>query len=132
MTGKRVVVDAQKAPAGPMGPSLIVSKGHVYIAGAIGDHQDGKLVAGTVQDRTKRAFANVADRLSLLGLGLEDIVSVTIYLANYQKDFAAFNAAYSEVFSGEYRSMPCRLCLGVSDLWGETDVEVTCVAATRE
>ena len=50
---------------------MIVSGHLVFLAGAIGDKQ-GKLVEGTIQDRTRQAFQNVADRLSVIGLGLED------------------------------------------------------------
>ncbi|BGP36171.1 hypothetical protein JCM10450v2_000069 [Rhodotorula kratochvilovae] len=126
---RQVVVDAVKAPATNIGSSMIVSGHLVFLAGAIGDKQ-GKLVEGTIQDRTRQAFQNVADRLSVIGLGLEDVVSVTIYLSHYDEDFASMHEVYFGLFP-EGVARPCRTCVGVALLPAGTDIEVTCVAAKR-
>jgi 2-iminobutanoate/2-iminopropanoate deaminase len=83
----------------------------VYLAGCIGNDDQGKLVDGTIQDRTKRALFNAERRLQSVGLDLSDgmspfatiwhppsneptaltVVSVTIYLSKYTEDFAGMN-----------------------------------------
>jgi 2-iminobutanoate/2-iminopropanoate deaminase len=83
----------------------------VYLAGCIGNDDQGKLVDGTIQDRTKRALFNAERRLQSAGLDLSDgtsplipiwhapfnkptvltVVSVTIYLSKYTEDFAGMN-----------------------------------------
>jgi len=44
----------------------------VYLAGVIGFGPDGKLVDGTIQDRTTAALNTAASRLALAGLDLSD------------------------------------------------------------
>ncbi|GAA6006874.1 hypothetical protein JCM10207_009120 [Rhodosporidiobolus poonsookiae] len=126
---KQPVVDAAKAPITPYGSSMIVSGSTVYLAGAIAD-KGGKIIDGDIQAHTKQVFSNVADRLSVIGLGLEDVVSLTIYLSNYESDFASMNVAYGEAFA-HVAEKPCRTCVGVADLPAGTDIEVTCVAVKR-
>ncbi|ORY82876.1 Endoribonuclease L-PSP/chorismate mutase-like protein [Leucosporidium creatinivorum] len=129
-TTRQVIEHPSKAPITAIGSSVIVSGHLVFMAGAIGVDEAGNWVEGTVQDRAKAAFARVADRLSVLGLGLEDLLSVTIYLSKYEQDFADFNEAYSTLFGVDV-AKPCRTCVGVAALPAGTDIEVTCVAAKR-
>ncbi|GAA5915173.1 hypothetical protein JCM6882_001128 [Rhodosporidiobolus microsporus] len=125
---KQVVFDAKKAPTTAYGSTIIVSGTTVFLAGAIGD-RDGKLIDGDIKDRTLQAFGNVADRLSVIGLTLEDVVSITIYLSKYNEDFASMNEAYGSLPWGDEK--PCRTCVGVAALPAGTDIEVTVVAAKR-
>lgn len=47
----------------------------VYLAGCIGNDDQGKLVEGTIQDRTRRALFNAERRLQSVGLDLSDGMS---------------------------------------------------------
>lgn len=75
---RQVIGHPSKAPITAIGSSVIVSGSLVFMAGAVGVDEAGNWVEGTVQDRTKAVFARVSDRLSLLGLGLEDRESLNL------------------------------------------------------
>ncbi|RSH87131.1 hypothetical protein EHS25_003622 [Saitozyma podzolica] len=118
-------------PASVFGSDVIVSGGLVFSAGAVGEDEQGKLVEGTVRDRTKAAMQVVERRLATVGLDWTDVVHVTIYLSKYEQDFAAFNQAYAEGLPKDVPP-PVRICVGVAALYAGTDVELSVVAALRE
>ncbi|WVW79627.1 hypothetical protein I302_101596 [Kwoniella bestiolae CBS 10118] len=118
-------------PASIFGRNVVISRGHVYMAGAIGEDEDGKLLTGDIGDRTRGAMRVVERRLATVGLNLSDLVHVTIYLSNYHKDFEAFNIAYAACLPKD-AAPPARICIGVADLYEGTDVEISAVAVTRD
>ncbi|GAA5874314.1 hypothetical protein JCM8547_007560 [Rhodosporidiobolus lusitaniae] len=141
---KQVIVDAVKSPGAfsflssssscftPIASSMIVSGHLVFLAGAIGTDKDGKFVEGDIKARTKQAFANIEERLSVIGLSLDDIVSTTIFLSRYDTDFTEMNKAYAELFpESNPVPKPCRTCVGVAALPAGTNIEIQCVAAKR-
>ena len=71
-----------------------------------------KTLVMDITAQTRGCIENVATTLADVGLGLDDIVSVTTYLTD-MNDFAAYNAAYAEFF-GE--GGPVRTTVGVSQL----------------
>jgi 2-iminobutanoate/2-iminopropanoate deaminase len=91
----------------------------------------------TVADRTTASLSRIRSLLAQQpgSLGLEHIVSVTIYLTKYEEDFGPMNEAYMEAFR-EVRdagfAMPSRTCVGLVDLPEGTDVEITVVAGARD
>jgi hypothetical protein len=60
------------APASVFGSDVIVSGGLVFSAGAVGEDEMGKLVEGTVRDRTRAAMQVVKRRLGTVGLDWTD------------------------------------------------------------
>lgn len=63
---------------------------------------DGKMVEGTVQDRTRQVLANLKAVVEASGYSLADSVKATCYLSNLERDFEAFNEV-SGVGVGEVR-----------------------------
>lgn len=55
------------------------------------------------------------------------VVSIQIFLADYHKDFKAMNEAYIAAFKG-YEPLPVRTCVGIADLPGGHDIEMTVVS----
>lgn len=55
------------------------------------------------------------------------VVSIQIFLSEYRKDFADMNEAYIEALKG-YGPLPVRTCIGVADLPGKHDIEMTVVS----
>jgi enamine deaminase RidA (YjgF/YER057c/UK114 family) len=53
----------------------------VYLAGCIGNDDQGKIVEGTIQDRTRRALFNAERRLRSVGLDLSDGMFLSTVLA---------------------------------------------------
>lgn len=109
----------------PIGPySQGVEAGAVYCSGQIGaDPATGNLEAG-VGAQTARALANVESVLKEAGLGLEDVVKTTVFLAD-MSEFAQMNEVYSKRFSPPY---PARSTLQAAALPKEARVEIDAIA----
>jgi reactive intermediate/imine deaminase len=96
----------------------------LYVTGQMPTKPDGSLVASGIAAQTDQVLVNLARVLSLLGGGLEDVVSVRAYLLDWN-DYEAFNAAYQPWFASR---LPSRTCVGVSGLAAGARVEMDLVA----
>lgn len=86
---------------------------------------DAPLPDGIVA-QTKRVMDNLILILAGVGLGLEDVVQVRIYLTNFDHDYAAMNETYQAYFEPEKR--PARTTIGVTALAVGALVEIDMVA----
>ena len=64
---------------------------------------------GGVAAQTTQALANLRAILAAAGCGLEDVVKVTLYLAD-MSDFAAANKVYAEHFEEPYPARAAASC----------------------
>ncbi|MGH7500587.1 MAG: RidA family protein [Longimicrobiales bacterium] len=97
------------APAGAYSPvaragQLLFVSGQVPV-----DARTRQLVGGDVTTQTKAVLANVARVLGYAGATLDDVVSVTAYLARIE-DWDEFNEVYRSAFRPPY---PTRTTVGV-------------------
>ena len=83
----------------------------IIVSGQLG-LRDGALVDGGVTAQTAQAVANLVDRLSEMGAGLEHVVKTTCFLTEMAA-FTDFNEAYVVGF-GQHR--PARSTVGVTAL----------------
>lgn len=110
------------APKGPYSPAVRAGD-FVYVSGQTPrDPATGELGAADITSQTRRTLENVRRVLGQAGAGLEDVVSVTVYLQR-SDDWDAMNAVYREMFHGPY---PSRTTVG-ADLRGIL-VEISAVA----
>ena len=72
------------------------------------DPATGALVGNTVQEQTRQVIANLRNVLEAGGATLDDVVSITCYLAN-ERDWEAFNGEYRQLFRAPY---PTRTTVG--------------------
>lgn len=114
---------APPPPKGAYSPAVRAGP-FVFVSGQVPrDPLTGALVGpGDVGAQTRQTLANVRGALAAAGATLADVVSVTAYLADIG-DWAAFDAAYREVFTPPY---PTRTTVGAG-LTG-VRVEVTVAA----
>ena len=76
---------------------------------------DGKMVSYDVEAQVRAVFQNVRWVLEENGSSIERIVDVTCFLTDLERDFAAYNRVYAELFpSGP--NQPCRTTIGISAL----------------
>ena len=100
------------APAGPYSQAVRCGD-HFHISGQVGrDPATGRLVDGGIAAQTACIFRNFRTLLGELGCGLDDVLKVTVYLAN-MADFAEMNRVYAENFHLPY---PARTTVGVHEL----------------
>jgi 2-iminobutanoate/2-iminopropanoate deaminase len=102
--------------------------GLVFCAGQVGiDPATRALVPGGAVAELDQALDNLAAVLATAGLGLDDLVKVTLYLVDLG-DGAAINARWSERMPS---APPTRATVQVTALPGGGCVEIDAVAARR-
>ncbi|BGP16850.1 hypothetical protein JCM10213_003330 [Rhodosporidiobolus nylandii] len=111
--------------------SAILDGDTLYLSGNVGvDTATGQMVEGSVAERTTQAMKNIGRVVQAVGMGLGDLVTVTIYLSNYTNDFEPMNQAYIAAFPPGAR-FPARTCIGVAHLPKGTDIEISCIASKK-
>ena len=65
----------------------------LFLAGQIGENDDGNLVPGGIQAEAEQMMLNIAAALDRRGLAMQDVVKCTVFLADID-EWAAFNEIY--------------------------------------
>lgn len=107
------ITETSQAPAA-IGPySQAISVGNLLFAsGQIAlDPGTGAVVGKTIEQQAEQVMKNVAAILKANGIGFEQAVKTTCYLAD-MGDFTAFNEIYGRYFTGK----PARSCVAVKGL----------------
>jgi 2-iminobutanoate/2-iminopropanoate deaminase len=123
---RKEVVYTDKAPK-PIGPySQAVKVGPwLFLSGQIPiDPRSGEVVDGDIEVQTRRVLENVKAILESIGYTLDDVVKVTVYLADL-KDFPRFNNVYSEYFKDK---PPARTTVQVAGLPRNAKIEIDVIA----
>ena len=121
------VVYTKNAPDA-IGPysQAIVTGGLVFTSGQIAiDPATGEMPEG-IEAQTEQACMNVKALLDAAGLGFEDVVKTTCFIAD-MADFAAFNKVYEKYFV----SKPARSCVAVRQLPRNGLCEIEVIAENR-
>jgi 2-iminobutanoate/2-iminopropanoate deaminase len=109
-------------PKGPSSPAVRAGD-FIYVSGQTPrDPITGELTGSDVTAQTRSTLDNVRRVLEQAAAGLEDVVSVTVYLQR-SDDWDAMNSVYREVFRGPH---PSRTTVG-AELRGIL-VEISVVA----
>lgn len=95
-------------PAGPYSPAVRAGP-FVFVSGQVPkDPLRGTLVGTTVAEQSRQTLANLERALSAAGARMQDVVAVTVYLAD-ENDWGTFNGVYTGVFAPPY---PTRTVVG--------------------
>lgn len=128
-------VRVQDAPAaiGPYSQAQVVrthgGNRMVFTAGQIAlDPATGQLVEGGIAEQTERVFRNLAAVLAGAGVGFDDVVKTTVYLAD-MADFQAMNEVYARHLGV---SLPARTTIAAAGLPRGARVEIDCIAIGRD
>ncbi len=114
-----------KAPAaiGPYSQAISVN-GLLFTSGQIAlNPETGEVVGTTIEEQTEQVCKNLKAILEENGLGFENVVKTTCFLAD-MNDFAAFNGVYGNYFTGK----PARSCVAVKTLPKNVLCEVEVIA----
>lgn len=75
--------------------------------------------------QVRSVFNNVRAVLEACDAHWEDLVDVTVFLVNMERDFHTFNRIYAEYFKD---NQPCRTTVGIDSLPTPIAIELKCVA----
>ena len=106
-------ISTENAPAaiGPYSQAIEVN-GFIFASGQVPlCPKTGVVVGNDITEQATRTCENIKGLLAAAGVGFENVVKTTCFLAE-MADFAAFNAVYAEYFVGK----PARSCVAVKDL----------------
>ncbi len=120
------IIKTNRAPAA-IGPyNQAVDTGDlVFVAGQIPiDPSQGKIVEQNVAGQTRQVIENIGAILAAGGLGLDNVVKTTVFLAS-MNDFKEMNQVYAEFFT---KDPPARATVEVSALPLGARVEIEAVA----
>ncbi len=122
---QKELISTDKAPAaiGPYSQAVAWDK-LVFTSGSIPvDPQTGD-IPESFPEQAALALKNLGEVLKAAGVGFENVLKTTVFLAD-MGDFAAFNKAYSQVFLEN----PARSCVAVKTLPKNVRVEIEAIAA---
>jgi 2-aminomuconate deaminase len=136
MAGQRIVSEKAPEPVGlypharRVGNLLFLSgvgprkRGSKAIPGVEMD-EDGNIVAYDIEAQCRSVFENVRLILEEAGSHWDNLVDVTVFLTDMEKDFSTYNRLYAEYFS---TNQPCRTTVEVSRLPTPIAIELKCIA----
>lgn len=115
---KRFATADGKRPDGLFAPGVMIGK-TLYVAGK-GDYRPN----AEFPEKVKNCLGEIRKTLRAVGMDMENIVKSFVYLEDSSK-YAEMNKYYGEFFKG---APPARTTLGVSQVPGDSRVEITCIA----
>ena len=123
-------IHTEKAPAA-IGPysQAIEANGTVYVSGQLPvDPHTGQMIEGDIKTLAHQVFKNISHILSAAGLSLDNVVKVTVMMAD-MNDFADMNEVYASYFSEPY---PARSAYAVKTLPKNSRLEIECIAVAPQ
>lgn len=123
----RTIPDTPSAPKSlaPYSPAAEAG-GFVFLSGQVGlDPETGERAPDDVGAQAHQVMSNIGAVLGDLGLGYDDILKTTIFLADID-DFSTVNDVYASYFEGDY---PARTTVQAGALPAAFLVEIEVVAA---
>lgn len=97
----------------------------IFVSGQIPiDPNTGEFVEGGIAEQTERVLLNIKGVLSEVGVGFENVVKTTVFLAD-MNDFAAMNEVYAKFFS---ENPPARATVQAARLPRDSKVEIEVIA----
>ena len=98
---KKQIVRTEEAPSSPLYSQGVRVGSTIYVSGMAGiDAATNQMAGATIQEQTRQALRNCKAIVEAGGGRLEDVVQVTVLLAN-PADFAGMNEEYAKVFATE-------------------------------
>jgi 2-aminomuconate deaminase len=85
----------------------------------------GNFLSFDFEAQCHSVFKNVRTVLEASGARWEDLVDVTVFLVNMQRDFHTYNRIYAEYFKD---NQPCRTTVAIDALPTPIAIELKCIA----
>lgn len=121
---KVIATDRAPGAIGPYSQGYEVN-GFIYTSGQIPVDPDTGNIPEGISAQAEQSCKNVGAILEAAGVGFENVIKTTCFLAD-MGDFAAFNEAYAKYFV----SKPARSCVAVKELPKGVLCEIEAVAVS--
>ncbi|WP_428672248.1 RidA family protein [Roseibium sp.] len=121
------MVEEAPQPVAPFSHA-VEADGWVFVTGqmpTLPDDPDAPLPEG-IEAQTVRVMENLKLVLAGVGLGLENVTFIRVYLTEFKRDYQAMNETYKSFFPAG--KLPGRTCIGVSGLAVDALVEIDLIA----
>ena len=121
-------VNAEGLARLPAFSHAVVAGDFIYVSGTLGVKPNSMdLVEGGIGPETTQALRHIETILEACGASLNDVVKVSVFLAD-MGTFADMNEAYLKVMGSD---PPARVTVGRADLAFKAAVEIDCIAYKR-
>jgi 2-iminobutanoate/2-iminopropanoate deaminase len=107
--------------------SFRMSGNLIFFSGKIELTPEGKLLKGTITEKTRQVMENIKTQLKSAGLGIENIVYCQIFLTD-MKNYAEMNEEYVKHLKKPY---PARFAVAVKELPLGAKIEIAVVASNE-
>ena len=102
-------------------------EGWIFVTGQMPDSPSSPgILPDGIEAQTRNVMANLTIVLSGVGLGLEHVTMVRIYLTHFDSDYAPMNAVYRTFFPAD--RLPARTCIGTTGLAYDARIEIDMIA----
>jgi reactive intermediate/imine deaminase len=121
------MVDGAPAQVGPYSHAVEVD-GWLFVTGqlATDPDDDSRPLPEGIAAQTRKVFDNLRLVLRGVGSGLEQVTMVRVFLTEFERDYAPFNAIYRTYFPSD--RLPARTTVGVTALARGGLVEIDLIA----
>jgi 2-iminobutanoate/2-iminopropanoate deaminase len=106
----------------------VVAGNTLYVAGQEGTDEQNKLAPGGIAAETKAALENIQKVVKAAGFEMNDIVSVTVYLADIH-EFGDMNKVYREFMPDP---KPARATIQAVALVNNARIEISAIAVKQK
>jgi len=120
------VFDSESAPK-PVGAYPHARRvGNLLFLSGIGPRQRGTdSIPEGIEAQCRAVFDNIRSVLEDSGSKWENLVDVTVFLTDIERDFETYNRVYAEYFAD---ANPCRTTVEVNRLPTPISIELKCIA----
>lgn len=101
--------------------------GTPVIPGGAGVDAEGRPLPPDIAAQTHAVMANVRRILEAAGARWEDLIDVTVFLTDMERDFGVYNRLWAEYFP-DSATQPCRTTVEVRALPTPIAIELKCIA----
>lgn len=121
------MIPSAPTPVGPFSHAT-EADGWVFLTGQMptSPTDDSAPLPDGVVAQTQRVMDNLILVLQGVGLTLEHVIAVRIFLTEFKRDYAVMNETYRAYFPAD--KLPARTCIGVTALARDALVEIDFIA----
>ena len=111
-----------------VGPRIPGSGAHDEGVPGLEQDHNGNFTAFDLEAQARGVLANVKAILEASGSSWEQLVDVTVFLVDMNRDFHTFNRLYAEYFKD---NQPCRTTMEINRLPTPIAIELKCIATVE-